>query len=252
MNSVHVHVGSGGMGALVLSAGIRVAVDFAKEVNKQRGEKQIVVVDMGGGLPANYKGDTFRAENCPDWTEYAEHLKKEVPELWSGEFKVATEFGQSMNAKCGFWASKIQSIKGNDELPIAIVHFGSAECVRQGYTTDHPRRMQAYQADGSLFPADAATRDTSVGGPLCFQGDFMARRVQLPSALKEGDFMVMKDAGANTYSLFSRHCSRLAPAVYGYRWNADKTEIKSVVTIKEQETFEDVSRFWGATGPGVL
>ena len=62
LNSVHVHVGSGGMGAHVLTAGIQVAVAFAKEVNSQTGRRQVLTLDIGGGLPVNYWGDDFGAE----------------------------------------------------------------------------------------------------------------------------------------------------------------------------------------------
>lgn len=246
MNSVHVHVGSGGMGSLVLAAGIRVAVDFAKEVNSIVGKNQVTTLDMGGGLPVNYWGDEFSAENVPDWSEYAEHLKQHIPELFSGDFKVVTEFGQSMNAKCGIFASKVEWMKGTEEFPIAIIHFGADCCVRQAYTPDHARRLEAYQPDGSAFPSDCSKKTTSVGGPLCFQGDFLAKKIELPADLKSGCYMVMKDAGANTMSIFSRHCSRLCPAVYGYRWtDASRTEVKEVFVIKRQETMAELSNFWG-------
>lgn len=246
MNSVHVHVGSGGMGSLVLAAGIRVAVDFAKEINQIAGKQQITVIDIGGGLPVNYWGNEFSAENVPNWSEYADHLKQNIPELFSGDFKIVTEFGQSMNAKCGILASKVEHMKGTDELPIAVIHFGASECVRQAYTPDHKRRLEAYQPDGSAFPADAPTKATSVGGPLCFQGDFLAKKIDLPADLKAGCFMVMKDAGANTLSIFSRHCSRMCPAVYGIRYtDASKTEVKELVELKRRETREEISNFWG-------
>merc|ERR1719217_1146547 len=49
MNSVHVHVGSGKMACETLTAGIRVAVDFAKEVNKRVSTQQVKHIDIGGG-----------------------------------------------------------------------------------------------------------------------------------------------------------------------------------------------------------
>jgi len=53
-----------------------------------------------------------------------------------------------------------------------------------------------------------------------------------------GDRIIVLDAGANTISLFSRHCSRTAPAVFGAR--AGK-----IVCIKEGEKPSDVMAFWG-------
>ena len=69
---------------------------------------------------------------------------------------------------------------------------------------------------------------------------------ELPADLAEGDFVVLKDAGANTLSLFSRHCSRLVPPVYGYRWSdAEKSEVAEIVCIKPRETVEQLHTFWG-------
>merc|ERR1719264_445182 len=73
MNSIHVHVGSGGMGTKILGDGIRVAVDFALEVNDQRakaGSPPITVVDIGGGLPANFGSDEWEAEKVPTYEAY--------------------------------------------------------------------------------------------------------------------------------------------------------------------------------------
>ena len=190
----------------------------------------------------------LRPLQVPTFTEYAKHLREHVPELFSGEFKVLTEFGQSMNAKCGFLASRIEWMKGTPERPIAIIHFGADCCPRQAYTPDHPRRFEAYQEDGAAYPVQSEDTcvATGVGGPLCFQGDFLAKGVALPRALHAGDILVMKDAGANTLSLFSRHCSRLCPPVYGYRWTDDsQSEVSEIQELKPRETMQELSDFWG-------
>jgi len=239
------------MGSEVLTAGIRVAVDFAKAVNAQAGKQQVTTIDMGGGLPVNYWGDEWAADKIPTFSEYADHLKQHIPELFSGEFKVLTEFGQSISAKCGFLASRVEWMKGTVERPIAIIHFGADCCPRQAYGTGHDRRFEAYRADTTKYPVDEDNvRETSVGGPLCFQGDFLAKKIQLPKQLQANDFLVMKDAGANTLSLFSRHCSRLCPAVYGYRWanGIVNGTISEIVELKPRETMAEVSNFWGPQG----
>jgi diaminopimelate decarboxylase len=40
------------------------------------------------------------------WTKYSEDLKQNVPELFSGEYKVITEFGRRINAKPGFLVTR--------------------------------------------------------------------------------------------------------------------------------------------------
>ena len=88
------------------------------------------------------------------------------------------------------------------------------------------------------------------------QGDILADDLKLPAALRAGDLVVMRDAGANSLSLFSRHCSRVAPPVYGFRTVArrdddavphiDDRDPLELVPLKPRERREDVSAFWGA------
>jgi diaminopimelate decarboxylase len=258
MCSVHVHVGSGGMGSAILTAGIKTIVEFAKEVNSKAGYQQITDLDIGGGAPANYFSDTWGHKtqlNIPTFGEYASVLKSEVPELFSGEFKVITEFGQSIHAKCAFMLSQIEWMKGTEANPMAIVHFGAAECVRQIYGgSAHARRVEAYRSDGSRFEGPEAEAHYgqftngkfSVAGPLCFQGDFVAQGIGLPEDLGEGDWIAMKDAGANTLSFFSRHCSRLCPAIHGFRWSDENTvDDENLTLLKPREAMNSLSNFWG-------
>jgi len=249
MNSVHVHVGSGGMGAEILGNGIRVAVDFALEVNQIRAKNNaqpIKVIDIGGGLPANYDGDDWEADKVPTYQAYAAHLREKCPELFSGQFDALTEFGQSIWAKPGFLASRIEWRKGPPEHPIVVSHIGADLCPRQVYTDQHARRIEVYKGDGSHF-SESETKDSTkfaIAGPLCFQGDFIGKDIACPSVLKPGDIVAVKDCGANTLSMFSRHCSRLAPPVYGFR-GAESGEVTEWVELKPRETREQLSAFWG-------
>ena len=136
--------------------------------------------------------------------------------------------------------------------------------------------MEAFRSDGSSFTAEQCRavgfeygeyngsnkvplveRDEalpfpySVGGPLCFQGDFLVKNTRLPP-VKAGDLIVLKDVGAYSMSMFSHHCSRLCPAVYGFRWNKDGQNSESKVTfhlLKPQQTYQSLNQFWGPLLP---
>eukprot|EP00397_Hematodinium_sp_SG-2012_P034983 GEMP01037575.1.p1 GENE.GEMP01037575.1~~GEMP01037575.1.p1 ORF type:complete len:446 (-),score=100.76 GEMP01037575.1:552-1889(-) len=238
INCIHGHVGSGGMGLKILVEGAQIITDFAMEVNKKAGKRQIHTIDIGGGMPVNYGGDSWTSEKVPSFQDYADALRAECPDLFT--FKCVTEFGQSANAKGGILASRIQYIKNNVSGPVSLIHFGADCCPRQVYTGDHARRLEFYRADGSAFPPDCETTPVqSVAGPLCFQGDFFVRNAENWPKVQAGDFVIMKDAGANTLALFSRHCSRLAPPVYGL--HADGR----FECLKPRETMEEMLVFWG-------
>jgi len=253
LDSVHVHVGSAGMAPETqLAEGVRAALDLALEVNARRPESPLRVIDIGGGLPVNYASDALETDSVPSFERYASFLRARCPELFDGRFTVLTEFGQSLNAKAGFLASRVEFVKKDPHRSahLAIVHFGADVCLRQAYAAaEHPRRFAAFSAADAAFKPPGATRQPwSIGGPLCFQGDFVATALagHLPDDLHPGDLLVMLDAGANTLSLFSRHCARFAPPVYGFRWTDPdlKTHIADMVLLKPREDLAALANFW--------
>eukprot|EP00931_Biecheleriopsis_adriatica_P102525 TRINITY_DN77481_c0_g1_i1.p1 TRINITY_DN77481_c0_g1~~TRINITY_DN77481_c0_g1_i1.p1 ORF type:complete len:493 (+),score=104.11 TRINITY_DN77481_c0_g1_i1:46-1524(+) len=266
LNCIHVHVGSGGMGMKTLVEGVKVAAEFSQRINQYVGRRQVTVLDIGGGLHPDYSSD-----DLPPFSEYAEELRREVPGLFAVNGKAAlfdqvvTEFGQSLSAKAGFVASRLEYVKkiqdGNSQ--IAVSHFGADLCPRQCYTNQHKRRIEFF--DGASCSPLKRSRTTKHGkdeeelktthlaGPLCFQGDFTARDLQAP-ALSSGDFAVLREGGSNTLALFSRHCSRMAPSVLGYKLcrQGEVTKVSSLEVLKQSESLQQLCSFWGSTVPEAL
>lgn len=119
--------------------GVRVLLDFAAEVERALQEAQapaprVAVIDIGGGLSANYGSDEARpshAELCAALRE-VRALNKDVPgrlglpfsnmdailpfsmtqaapELWSDPSRrVITEYGRSLTAKAGWAVSRVE------------------------------------------------------------------------------------------------------------------------------------------------
>jgi diaminopimelate decarboxylase len=253
LNTVHVHVGSGDMGVKILTDGVAVAVEFAEEVNRHLGKKQVVVLDMGGGMAVNYGSEDWHTEQAPSFHAYAESLRARVPQLFPGNpaspfRKVITEFGQSLNAKAGWLASRVEYMKPIPDGHVAVIHFGAETCLRQAYTGQHKRRVEFFDGNTCLQKPDTPDipgTKVHVAGPLCFQGDFLTKDANV-EGLRRDDFVVMREAGSNCLSLFSRHCSRQAPPVYGYKAD-EKGEIKEWHLLKPIESFESISTFWGSS-----
>jgi diaminopimelate decarboxylase len=74
---------------------------------------------------------------------------------------------------------------------------------------------------------------------LCFAGDIIARDVMLPP-IETGDWILIRDVGAYTLSMWSHHCSRGIPAVLGYE-PGHKSPLR---VLRKPETVDDVVRFW--------
>lgn len=88
-----------------------------------------------------------------------------------------------------------------------------------------------------------------VAGPLCFQGDRVARAALLPR-IDAGDHVLVLDAGAYTLSMASRYNSRPSPAVLGFacaRVNGGGGAA-TLRVLRARERVEDVVAYWNLGG----
>ena len=67
--------------------------------------------------------------------------------------------------------------------------------------------------DQSGNPKEGEFIEQDIGGPLCFQGDYLAKGRELPK-IEDGDYLIMHDTGGYTYALYSRFNSIQAPGVF--------------------------------------
>jgi hypothetical protein len=189
---------------------------------------------------------------------------------------VQLEFGKALVAKTAAVVALVEDVipeLGDDSVDhvTAIIHAGADLFVRTVYggTKYCNHRIIMLESDGSIKPP-AGLVSTTVAGPLCFSGDNLASRILLPSS-QPGDRCMLMDAGANTISMFrlirllgvtgsgvncfmcSRHCSRTAPPVYGFRsvgseqacrGGDDEASNMMVVCVKEAEFDDDALKFW--------
>lgn len=142
------------------------------------------------------------------------------------------------------------SFDNHPTLRTAIIHVGADALLRECYTTKFPHRFTGYTAGGlpledSLDSESRPRQSHNISGPLCFAGDIIARSYPLPR-IQTGDLIVIHDVGANSLALFSRHCSRPAPAIYGYRCEKGEKVPHWLKMVQEQESVEEVLNFWGS------
>jgi len=238
IQGLHLHIGSE-MSRLDAHAGaVRKVLDLAKAIMEARAKENIDApisfIDVGGGFPARY------AEGAqPDLSEYLAFLRKQAPELFT-DYKIITEFGRFVQAHTAWMVSDVEYVlqPGPEQPDVPIIHCGADLLLREIYQPSGPEHQLAVlDTAGQLKSAN--TWPVHLAGPLCFAGDYLARGTALPR-METGDKVVVADIGANSFSMWSRHCSRVFPKVIGY-----SSEQDWIRTIKERERVEDVVRFWG-------
>ncbi|CAK4632506.1 hypothetical protein LEN26_016303 [Aphanomyces euteiches] len=239
LQGVHVHVGSQGCAVDLLVAGAKRAVEFASLVNSRVNHRQIHVLDIGGGLPTVYDG---LPHSDLQYTDYARLLSEQVPEVFSGEFFILTEFGRSVFVKSGITLTRVESVKRWSGQNIAVVHVGANHFLRTAYLPHMwPHTFSVFTASGTLKEGPLVKQD--IAGPLCFSGDFLARGVWLPQ-IEPNDYIAIHDTGAYTVSMYSKYNSRPSTAVFGY--DAAEDGAIQLTSFKPQETVEEVLAFWGS------
>jgi diaminopimelate decarboxylase len=227
---VHVHVGSQGIPLELNAEGVAEAVAFAREVNVLR-PGQVEGIDIGGGLPVDFSGD----EDSPTFADHVATLRSAAPELFSGEFRIVTEYGRSVMAKNGFIASRVEYTKTSGGRAIALTHAGAQVAARTVFAPDAwPLRVLAYDRSG--LPSTAELEVQDVAGPCCFAGDLLARERKLPLLATE-DVVVVPDTGAYYFSSPFGYNSLPMPPVFGFEVTADAVTFR---VLRPAESIDEV------------
>lgn len=171
-----------------------------------------------------------------------------------------TEFGKSLIAKAGAIVAAVEDVlpippSPNNQLRCtAITHAGADLMLRTAYCPDMFAHRFVHLPSRDIKCENESTPYlVTIVGPLCFGGDILLSDMPVICRPMPKDCFLALDAGANTISMFSRHCSRPAPAVYAFRQcnkvNATISGCRSeelvITCIKPQETEDELFHFWG-------
>jgi len=233
LRALHVHVGSQGCPLPLLVRGVSAAFGFAQEINRRLAAhgRRIGVFDLGGGLPVCYRDDQPQATMA----DYARALRANIPALFTSDWRIVSEFGRFVQANAGWVTSRIEYVKEGEPSTIAV-HVGADLFLRRCYRPDDWHH-DLFICDASGRMKTGRQRHYAVAGPLCFAGDLLARQVALPEA-QAGDFLIIRDAGAYTLSMWSRYNSRQMPKVIGYDGDA-------FTALRRRESLAELAAFWG-------
>ncbi|MFJ4690577.1 diaminopimelate decarboxylase [Streptomyces sp. NPDC088766] len=233
LTRLHAHVGSQGCPLPLIAEGVAALHDLAEEIDARCGRRQVTSLDLGGGLPVNFDGDTV----TPTYADYVSALTAVRPAVLDGRYRLVTEFGRSLLAKNGFLAARVEYVKDAGGRRVALTHAGAQVATRTVFMPRAwPLRVSAYGPDGT--PKDAPRLRQDVTGPLCFAGDVVAHDRPLPE-LAEGDLVVLHDAGAYCFSAPWAYNSLPRPGVYGFAFRAGGV---GFVTVRPAQTLREVSQ----------
>jgi diaminopimelate decarboxylase len=171
-------------------------------------------IDLGGGL-----GITYSDETPPLPGDYAAPL---LDMLAGRDLKVIIEPGRAIVGNAGVLLSRVEYLKYNEDKNFAIIDAAMNDLMRPAL----------YQSWMDIIPVephnDIEAKHYDVVGPICETGDFLGKDRKL--ALKEGDLLAVRSAGAYGFTMSSNYNSR--PRTVELMVDGDKVHV-----IRERETF---------------
>ncbi|MEY2962897.1 MAG: hypothetical protein RL754_158 [Bacteroidota bacterium] len=201
VGALHMHSGSQMKDLDVQRGALEALKALADEINQIQPGK-IHTLDIGGGLPSEFLASNARM------ALYGQIVK----DVFHGSnYNLVTEFGQWVHAEAGFALSTIEYVIAPNRL---FIHLGADFFMRDAYTKARNFPLSIWKPTGVRVEGEEMPFD--IAGPLCFAGDYLANGAQLPADVQEGDVLFVDHTGANTYALWSRHCSREVPAVWAW------------------------------------
>jgi diaminopimelate decarboxylase len=228
LTGVHLHVGSQGCSPEMLVEGAGVLYDLMQDAGYRL--KQF---DIGGGFPISYHSTI----EPPRIDDYVAALRSRCPLLFTAHCSLLTEFGRWVYTNAGWTASRVEYVKRDPGINTAMIHTGADLFVRECLNpTDWQHEYIVADRNGHL-KSGQSEHPWNLAGPLCFSGDILAKNLILPE-IEEGDYIIIRDTGGYTFSMWSRYNSRFAPRILGYANG-------SCSVLKEREDVGDLLAFWG-------
>lgn len=174
-------------------------------------------LDIGGGLGINYRDET-----PPTPAEYAEALQ---PLLHDRDLEILLEPGRAIAGNAGILLTQVEFIKPTEAKQFAIVDAAMNDLLRPALYQSW-QEIQPVQQNGK---AEIATYD--IVGPICETGDFLGKDRQL--AIKQGDYLAIRSAGAYGFTMSSNYNSR--PRAAEVMVDGEQMHL-----VRERETIESL------------
>lgn len=174
------------------------ALDRVLALARDLGESGIQIhhLDLGGGL-----GIRYRDEQPPEPSDLAQALAAKLDGL---DFEVLVEPGRAIVGNAGILLTRVEYLKSNGPKNFAIVDAAMNDLLR-------PALYGAWQAIvPALQPDGGEVQVWDIVGPVCETGDFLGKQREL--ALRPGDLLAVRSAGAYGFSMSSNYNSRPRPA----------------------------------------
>lgn len=196
---IHEHTGSGiGQTEKVFQSMTNILT-----IAKKKDFPDLRFVDFGGGFKVNYRPESYKIDYAnfgKKITSIFEAFCKE----YGKELEMYFEPGKYIVAESGYLMIEVNTIKNNRGRLIAGTNSGFNHLIR-------PLLYEAYHHIENISNPKGKKYVYDVCGNICETGDCFAQQRELPE-IREGDKLIIKNAGAYCYSMGSIYNLRSMPS----------------------------------------
>lgn len=200
LKGLHFHIGS----QITINEPFALLCDTINALIDEYEQKGIEFksINVGGGLGIDY-ADPDR-HPIPDFEGYFKTFRNHL-RLRKG-LEVHFELGRSVAAQCGSLITRVLYVKEGVTKRFAIVDAGMTELIRPALYNAHHKIENLSSPNGELHHYD-------VVGPICESSDCFGKDELLP-AIRRGDFLAIRSAGAYGEIMASQYNCRPLPSSY--------------------------------------
>lgn len=218
IKALHIHTGSDIKDADIFVHGIKVLSEIIQHF------PDLEVIDLGGGFKVPYEPE----DEETDIAWIAGKLKKYLDgHVFNGrKFQLWFEPGKYLVSECGYLITQVNVVKDNGAQIFAGVNSGLNHLIR-------PMMYDAYHHIVNISNPGGEERVYNVTGYICETDTLAADR--LLHEVREGDYLVLFNAGAYGFEMSSNYNSRYKPA---------EVLVKDgeAFLIRKRDEFEDLLR----------
>lgn len=196
IRTLHIHTGSEIKDVEVFARGIELLFDMVKYF------PELEVIDLGGGFKVPY----MPGEQGTDIELLGKKVKEEFEQYEKStgrHLQVWFEPGKYIVSEAGYFITRVNVIKSSGDILFAGVDTGLNHLIR-------PMFYGAYHEIENISNPSGEKKKYNVVGNICETDTFAEDRL-LPE-VREGDYLVFRNAGAYCFEMASNYNSRFRPA----------------------------------------
>ena len=189
INGLHLHLGS----QIDSPEPYLKAIKEAEQLHKTY---PFQFLDLGGGFPVTYDKKMAEIE------VFGKAICGAVAKM---KLKVIFEPGRYFIAPAGFLLTRIIYRKDRPHKRFLVVDAGMNDLIR-------PSLYEAWHNIRTVREPKGKKNSFEIVGPVCESGDFLGKERLLPESIKEGNLLLVGEAGAYGFAMSSNYNGRLRPA----------------------------------------